>query len=138
MDLELSGTYSFSVYPVAVLGTNFKNVTINAIINANIAQQLGFDVYGQHALISPTLPSTTQITDPTKYTYLQLLLPTGLTQIIAYEWINPTTIQTVNLGRFTIVLDNESSSSQQKILNMLAANGYTVSSIDFESVQSSA
>lgn len=133
MNLEVQGTYSFSVYPVAVLGTNFKNVLVMSILDAESAQALGLDILAQHALISPSLPDTVQKKDPTKYKYVKIKLPTGLTQIIAMEWINPNTVQAVNLGRHTVVIDNEASSSNQKILECLAANGFYVKSIEFQS-----
>jgi hypothetical protein len=133
MDIEVGGIYSFSVYPVAVLGTNFKNVLVMSILDAESAQALGLDILAQHALIYPSLPSTT-VNNPQKYKYLKIKLPSGLTQIIAKEWINPTTLEVVTLGRFTVVLDNQSSSRQQKLLECLAANDFPVTSIDFQSV----
>jgi len=131
--LEIGGTYSFSVYPVAVLGTNFKNVLVLSILSAATARALGEDIYARHALMSPSLPDTTQKKDPTKYKYVQIQLPSGVIQILALEWINPSTIESVNLGRHTIVIDNEASSSRQKLLECLAANGFKVTSIDFQS-----
>lgn len=133
MNLQVLGIYSFSVYPVAVLGTNFKNVQLRSILSADDAQAMGFDIIAQNALMSASLPSAIQTTDPTKYTYLRLKFPSGQTQIIAQEWINPATLQTVNLGRHTVTIDNSSSSDGQKILDVLAANNFTVSKIDFQS-----
>jgi hypothetical protein len=133
MDVQVGGVYSFSVYPVAVLGTDFKNALVMSILDAESAQAMGLDILAQHALIYPSLPSTT-VNNPQKYRYLKIKLPSGLTQIIAMEWINPTTLQSVNLGRYTIVIDNEASTSQQKILSALAANNFKVSSCDFQSI----
>jgi hypothetical protein len=131
MDIQVGGSYSFSVYPVAVLGTNFKNVLVQSILDADSAQALGLDILAQHALIYPSLPNTT-VNNPQKYRYLKIKLPTGLSQIIAMEWINPDTLEAVNLGRFTIVIENESSSKQAKILEALAGNNFTVKSIQFD------
>jgi hypothetical protein len=138
MNLEVGGTFSFSVYPVAVLGTNFKNVLVLSILSAATAQALGEDIYARHALIAPSLPDTIQKKDPTKYKYVQIKLPSGVVQILAMEWINVSTIEAVNLGRHTVIIDNESSSSRQKILECLAANGFKVKSIDFESTSTMA
>lgn len=134
MTLEPGGIYSFSVYPVAVLGTNFKNVLVMANLDGETARDLGLDLLSKHALISPSLPDTTQKKDPTKYRYIKIKYPSGNTDILAIEWINPDTITTVNLGRFTVVIDNESSSNQAKILACLASNGYTIKSIQFDSM----
>jgi hypothetical protein len=133
MNLEVGGTYSFAVYPVAVLGTNFKNVLVMSILSAATAQALGEDIFARHALISPSLPDTTQKKDPSKYKYVQIKLPSGAEQIIAMEWINVATIEAVNLGRHTVVIDNSPSTDRQKILEALAANGIGVSKIDFQS-----
>jgi hypothetical protein len=134
MNVEVGGTYSFSVYPVAVLGTAFKNVLIMDNLSAETAIALGEDIYARHALIAPSLPDTTQKKDPTKYRYLKIKLPSGKTQIIALEWVNLSTVELVNLGRFSITIDNESSTSQAKLLECLAANGFKVSAIDFQSI----
>jgi hypothetical protein len=132
MDIEVGGIYSFSVYPVAVLGTNFKNALVMSIFDAETAQMMGFDILAQHALVYPSLPGST-VNNPSKYKYLRIRLPSGATQIIAMEWINPATLESVNLGRHTVVIDNSSSSRQQKLLDCLAANGFQVKSISFES-----
>lgn len=94
---------------------------------------MGFDILAQHALVYPSLPSST-VNNPSKYKYLRIKLPSGATQIIAMEWINPATLESVNMGSFTVVIDNTSSSRQQKLLDTLAANNFPVKSITFESV----
>jgi hypothetical protein len=130
MDFQINGKYSFEVYPVAVLGTAFKNVQILGTFGEKIAQSLGLDTRAMHAAVYPSLPSYTP-NDPSKYLYVQLLLPNGETTIIGMAWIKADTVVTVNLGKFLIEIDNESASESQAIINALAANGKKVTSIEF-------
>jgi hypothetical protein len=131
MDFKISGMYSFEVYPVSVLGTAFKNVKILAIIDQETAEASGLDTKAMHALVYPSLPSSTP-NDPNKYNYIKIKTPSGQTQLIGLAWIVANTVQVVNLGKFTIEVDNESSGSQSKLLDALAANGFKVSKISFD------
>lgn len=135
--LEVQGTYSFSVYPVAVLGTDFKNVLVTSLLDADSAQAMGLDILAMHAQVAPSLPGTIQTKDPTKYTYVRIKTPAGLSQIIALEWINLDTIEAINLGTMTVVLNNISSSRQNKLKQVLAANNFPVASITFTSATQS-
>lgn len=134
MNFQIDGIYSFEVYPTAIIGTNFKNVKVEGVINQSMAEALGFDTKALHAAVYPSLPSST-VNDPSKYNYLKIKTPSGQTQILGLPWINMNTVQQINLGKFIIEIDNESSSSQQKILTTLAANGYKVTSIVFDQAQ---
>lgn len=132
VNFEVFGMYSFSVYPVAVLGTAFKNVKILGVVSQATAEALGFDTRAAHALVKTSLPATVP-DDPSRYLYLQIQTPAGLKQFIGLPWIIEDSVEIVNLGKFTLEIDNESSSQQQRILDCLAANGIRVSKIGFSS-----
>lgn len=131
MNYEIGGVYSFDVYPVSQLGTAFKNVKVMSILDPESAEGSGFDIRAMHAVMYKDLPPSTP-NDCTKYNYLKIRLPSGKTQILGLPWIVEATVQTVNLGKFLIEIDNVASSEEQKIITALAANGKTVTKIEFQ------
>lgn len=135
MNFELQGMYSFEVYPVAQLGTAFKNVKVLSILDPETAEASGMDIRAMHAMVYPSLPPSTP-NDPTKYNYVKIKTPSGQTQILGMAWIVANTVETVNLGKFTVELDNLASSEQQSIINALAANGKRVTKIVFQAADS--
>lgn len=130
MDFQTNGKYSFDVYPVAILGTAFKNVQILGKFGERTAQALGLDTRAMHAAVFPSLPSYTP-NDPSQYNYLQLLLPSGSTTIIGEAWIKADTVQLVTLGKFVVEITDAAASEQNDIVKALTANGKKVGSITF-------
>lgn len=131
MNLEIGGIYSFQVYPIAQLGTAFKNVEVLSLMSHRTAAASGMDIQAMHAQMYPSLPAITP-NDPTKYNYVEIRMPNGRTQILGLAWIVANTLEVVNLGHFNIRTGSISSSEQAKILNMMAANGIPLESIVFE------
>lgn len=130
MDLIIKGIYSFSVYPVAELGTAFQNATVLALFDQETANQAGFDTVAQHALVYPRLPVGTP-NDPSMYTYVKLRLPSGKIQILGRPWIVESSIEVVELGTITVKISNVSINDQAKIQQALAANGYSATQLTF-------
>ena len=130
MNFNLKGVYSFNVYPVAILGTAFKNVTVMGIIDQETANAAGFDTVAEHAAVYATLPTGTP-NDPSAYNYLKVRLPSGTTKILGLPWIIESSIQVVNLGTFTVKIANESANDQQAVIDALTANGFSVVDISF-------
>lgn len=131
MNLQLQGIYSFEVYPIAILGTAFKNVKVLSILDPETAEASGLDIRAMHAQVYPSLPASTP-NDPTKYNYVKVKLPSGQNQILGMAWIVENTIESVSLGKFIVELDNIASSEQQSIINALTANGKKVTKITFQ------
>lgn len=130
MDFVIKGVYSFNVYPVAVLGTAFENVTVMAVFDQETANAQGFDTVANHALVYPTLPPGSP-NDPSLYNYVKIRTPSGKTQILGLPWIIEDSVQTVQLGTISLKISNVNSSSQNKIRQILAANGYNAVDLSF-------
>ena len=131
VSFQIGGMFSFEVYSVGILGTNFKNVKVLAIMDQATAESQGLDTRAMHAQVYPDLPPLTP-NNPSRYNYIKILTPSGQTQILGLAWINGPTIAVVNLGKFIVELDNLSSDRQSDILKALSANNLPVTSIVFE------
>ncbi len=129
-DLVVKGIYSFNVYPVARLGTNFANVTIVGEFDDTLAKAQGFDTAAEHAAVYNTLPAGTP-NDPSAYNYVKIRLPNGQTQILGIPWIIANSIEVVNLGTITVKISNVNSSDTEKVRKALAANGFNAADISF-------
>ncbi len=120
---QIDQVYSFNVFPVALLGNNFQNVTVQALLDANTAQILGVDIQAIHRQIYPLLPPGTP-SDPTKYTYLKVRLQSGAVSILAVPWIDDTTVSLVSSATIVVTIGNVSSLDQARIQACLVQNGY--------------
>lgn len=128
-NFQPGNAYSFNVHPVAILGNDFTNVTVTAILDQETANQF-IDTRALHVQVYPTLPQGTP-DDPSVYMYLKLKTASGNTRVIGVPWINIETVELVEMGTFTITIPNRSVTDTAKIQNALAANGITASNIVF-------
>jgi len=128
---QIGGMFSFEVYAVGVLGTNFKNVKILAIFDQDTAESQGLDTRAMHAQVYPSLPATTP-NNPGRYNYIKILMPSGEKQILGLAWIIGSTIAVVNRGKWIVELDNLGSDRENDILKALSANNLPVTSISFQ------
>ncbi len=123
-DFKPGLVYSFSVYPVAILGTGFENATVLSIMDLETAMAFE-DVRQLHISVFPSLPAGTP-NDPKSYNYLRLRLASGVTKVIGLAWIDNDSVELVEMQTITVKIPNVVSSDQVKIRNALAANGYAV------------
>ena len=122
INFKLRGAYTFSVYPSALLGTTYNNVTVLSIMDPSSAGK-EIDVQALHAQVFPTLPPGA----PTKYDgydYIKIQLSTGQVTILGIAWIVPSTITLITSSTITVTINNVSASDMPKILNALVQNGY--------------
>jgi hypothetical protein len=128
---QIGTTYSFSVYPAAILGDDFSNVIVQGVMDAATASATGLvDIYAAHANMYPYLPANTVPDDATAYNYLKLKLSDVTTPIIlGIPFIIDSTVLVVNAQAATVVIPNVTSADLPNISNLLAAAGYSVSSI---------
>ncbi len=127
--IQIGQRFSFEVYPTAILGNNFKDVTLEATLNADGARAFGTDVASLHANVYRTLPPTVP-NDPLKYNYLRVKHPNGQYSIIGIPYIRPESIVVATTGRLTMTIENVNQADQTRIINALAANGYTPSQMN--------
>jgi len=127
-EIQVGQTISFSVYPASYIGLDFTRVKVDAVLNAQIAGLLGFDVMGMHAAVYPTLPQNTN-NDPLSYTYYQLSLQSGGKVIVADKWIMEDTLVVDSVSPMTLYWDNVSAIEKQRIINAVTANGVPPTSI---------
>jgi hypothetical protein len=120
--LKIGSRYSFDVYPSSVIGNNFKNVQVLALMDAPTAAQYA-DIMALHEAVKPSLPVGT-VADPLKFTYARLRTSVGSYVVVAYEWINVATIAEVFSSRISIVVNNTSPSDPAKLRNLLINANY--------------
>lgn len=114
--------YSFDVYPSALLGTAFKNVTVQAILDYDTA--LGFvDLAALHVSVFPYLPAGTP-NRPQDFDYLLLKTDAGDTTVIGVPWIIDETVQVVESLTITAIIEDVSTADLDRIRICLSQNGY--------------
>lgn len=122
--INVDSIVNFSIYPVATFGANFNNVKIKAIIDADIAIALGYNVAQLHAIVYPTLPQDTP-NDYRGYQYILITNASNQRQIFGIPWIVDSSYNEVGNQTMTIIIDNVSPDDQIKIQKALSSNGYT-------------
>lgn len=114
--------YSFDVYPAAILGTGFKNVTVQAILDYHSALAFA-DLEALHINVFPHLPNNTP-NRPQDFDYLWLRTENGDTTIIGIPWIIEETITLVESLRMNVVIDGVGSIDIERVRACLSQNGY--------------
>lgn len=129
-NFKIKGVYNFDVYPSAILGTSFKNVTVMAIMDRATANK-EIDTQAMHVLMYPYLPSGS-VNDPDGYDYIKIKTTTGQTTIIGISWINDDTVELVESRTVTVVIDGVTASDVNRIKNALVQNGYSALTISIK------
>lgn len=101
--LQVNKHYSFSVYANSILGTNYRNAKLVAILDYKTALRFE-NIDSIHKQIYPYLPPDTFI-DHTKYTYY-LLEVMDRTVVIADTWIRHNSIEETSGQTYTLKLNN--------------------------------
>lgn len=129
-NFQIGLTYSFEVYPSAILGTDFKNVKVLAILDKDSANQI-ISTQSMHVNVYPYLPAGTP-NSPAGYNYIKILTQSGATTCIGIPWIKESTISVVEFKRATAVIDGVTLEDGPKIAAALLKNGYPNVKINFE------
>lgn len=119
---ELKSVYNFDVYPSAILGTDFQNVTILAILDYETALQ-SVDLPALHVNVFPLLPAGVP-DDPSQYDYVKIKTSSGVNTILGIPWINLATLVLVVSRRMTVTIDGVSGDDVNRVQTCLAQNGY--------------
>lgn len=123
VNLQIRQVYSFEVYPVAILGNNYRNATVVAVMDRETANK-EIDTQALHVSLYPYLPPGTP-NDPNGYDYVKIKMPSGETTVLGIAWIKPETVQLVESRVVTVKIANVSASDIVRIKNALVQNGFT-------------
>lgn len=119
---------SFEVYPTSVLGNDFKNLTVAAILDAETARTAipgGFDAPAMHANVFNSLPEGTP-NNYNRYYYVKLKHPNGTFRILGIPWIKPESITSIVVNRGIFTIDGIGIDDVNIIRQAIAGAGYKV------------
>ena len=128
----VNGKYSFEVFPVQILGNDFKNVTVLGIVHPSIAQNF-LDIEASHIQVYPFLPDGTP-DDARGYEYVMLRTLSGETTVLGLPWINTDTIVNVESGTIVVEIVNVTSQDIQRVSDALIANGFNAFNIKMKNI----
>jgi len=126
------GIYEFEVYPVSVLGNNFKQVEILGYIPYETALLLAGELEPIHAEIYSTnsLPVGTP-NDPRQYNYYRIKKNNGDITILGEVWIDNSTIKEVSVKTAKITIPNASTTDVVRLREVFSQMGYKDYDIQF-------
>lgn len=124
---ELDGVYNFNTLAPAILGADFKRVTVLAILNYTVATNY-INIESNHVNIYPYLPVGT-VNDPKTYQYLLIRTQTGENTVLALPWINISTVVKVTSKVISITVNDANVDDSVKIRDSLILLGYSDFSI---------
>ncbi|ARV77214.1 hypothetical protein FDI21_gp043 [Pseudomonas phage Noxifer] len=122
-EIQIGQRFSFEVYPSAILGNNFKDVTLEGFISPSMAQAFGEDIYSKHSNCYRTLPTTVP-NDPLKYNWMRVKHQNGQFSILGVPYVRPDSVQVSTQGVLNLRFDGVNQTDQTRILEALSANGY--------------
>lgn len=127
MTQVIGNSYDFDVYPSVILGNQFKNFKLVAILDAETTRMLQFDPAAMHTKVYPTLPDGS-IDDYLQYSYYKYLTPTNEVVIIGEPWIKPNSVVAVTSDYLWVkVLTTPDQVSG--VRSSLVSNGYSVDKV---------
>lgn len=122
-NLSVGSVYTFNTLAPALLGAIFKNATLLGIVDYTTACRF-INVDLMQRKIYPLLPPGT-LDNPKKYQYLLVATESGNNTVVAYQWLDPSTIQQITSVTVVVTLPNRSSSDTVAIRDALALLGFT-------------
>jgi len=127
-DLPFGAVVSFEVYPAQMLGNEFNNAKVLAIVDADTAK-FWIDPVAQHANVYATLPPNTVPDKFDSYLYVKLKLASGMTTAVGLPWIRKESLKIATTRKVLITVENVSPEDDGKLLKALSSNGFTAAAI---------
>lgn len=121
-DFKIGNVYNFNTLVPTLLGTEFKNVSVLGLIDYTTACSI-INVDLMHRKIYPLLPPGT-VDNPKKYTYLLVMTESGNKTVVAYPWIDASTIVLVDSVTITVTLANRNSTDAAAIRDAITLLGF--------------
>jgi len=103
--LEDGKYYSFNVYAVGYLGTNFKNVKVECTLDYESVRQLNLiDPIEAHQAVYPSISQMGIPDDPKQYRYYKIRFANNTVTAVGIPWIDYSSVVeiTVNDYQFTV------------------------------------
>lgn len=119
---QIKQRYNIDVYPSAVLGNGFKNVTVLAILNYESALMFA-DIHAIHANVFAYLPPGTP-DRPEEYEYILLKTASGQNTVLARQWINEDSIRLVASSKAIVTIEEVGSDNIEALRAALYQNGF--------------
>lgn len=123
-------TYSFEVWPNNILGNDFKNVRVLAILDRDSANQL-ISTQSMHVNVYPYLPAGTP-NNPGQYNYIKIQTASGAVTCLGLPWIKESSIRVVEYKKMLITLDGITMEDVVRAQNALIKNGFPNPTITLE------
>lgn len=120
-NFELFKSYNFSTLAPNILGNEFKNAKVIGIIDyATASGYINPDSYS--ANIYPYLPTGT-LRDAKMYTYILFVSEIGIKTVLAWQWIDPTSIEEVISRSLSITVNDVSVGDSERVRDALLSLG---------------
>lgn len=127
INFSIRSSYNFDVYPSALIGSEFKGVTILSIMDAESANK-EIDIQAMHVQVYPHLPAGSP-NDPYSYNYVKIKTMSGQTMILGLAWIKEETVALNTSSTIVATITGVTTMDVQRISNALLQNGYSQFSI---------
>jgi hypothetical protein len=121
--LPFNSTVTFDVYPAQMLGDDFNNCKVLAIVDADTAKYW-IDPVAMHRNVYATLPAGTAADKYDSYMYVKIKRPSGMVTAVGLPWIRPESLRIISTRKILVTVDNVTAEDEPKILEALSANGY--------------
>lgn len=117
---NIGKNYKFEIYPAAVIGTRFNNVTYLGTIDASGVT--GFDPRAKHAVVFPYLPAGTGAYNT--YAYHRFRLESGEVSFVGDPWIKANTVISLENTKIVVTYTNLPPTEVNRIRQMNLNNDY--------------
>lgn len=126
-DIAEGTRVSFEVIPDAYLSNEFKDVTLEGVVTAKVARQLGHDLDAAHQNVYPSLiaAGVSLPNDPRQYNYAYVTFSNGEFTFVGVPWIRPGTIVSSSGKTLGLIFQNRDDRRRRRILEALSAIGET-------------
>lgn len=119
---NINKIYNFETLAPSVLGAEYKNAKVLALMNYGTAAGIA-DIPALQFNVAPFLPNTVS-RDFTKYTYVELISETNAKTILALEWIKANSVVAVSKRVVTFSVEINDSVDIPRITNAIVQNGF--------------
>lgn len=123
MAISLNKVYKFNTIAPGILGATFENMKVVGIINYKEAL-LFEDIISIHTKVTTTVTNVSLPMDYQDCTYVKFENGSGLTKILALEYIQADSIVEIQTKKLIITINNFSDQDPTIVSNALKDLGY--------------